>query len=187
VNSIVWVCSCQVTADFAYVETPVPSTHLYVTCGSCVFDFAGFLVENEFVNVVVMIVWSDKPFNVSGSHSIVAVGVLDRIRSMHELSVPLWNVLHAMGPGCIPLSICKPYSSHISISHGALMFVYLSLLLRGILVSSMLGDNSPTRVFQSPQMIYFSLCGNASSMSCIRLLVSSSSTPLRCRFGAGGM
>ena len=89
----------------------------------------------------------------SGSHAIVAVGVLDKIRSMHELSFPLWNVLHAMVPGYSPFSMCHPYSSHISISHGALIFVILSLLLRGSAVSSIFGDNSPTRVFQSPHII----------------------------------
>ena len=103
----------------------------------------------------------------SGSHAIVAVGVLDKIRSMQELSLPLWNVLHAMGPGCIPFSMCHPYVSHISINHGARIFVVLSLLLRGSAVSSILGDNSPTRVFQSPQISYVSFCGISSRRSCI--------------------
>ena len=131
-------------------------------------------------------VWSDKPVSVVGSHSIAAVVTLDSIRSMHDWSFPLWNVLHAIGPGCSPFMICHPCNSHTSISHGALLFVYLSLLCLGIVVSSILGDNSPTRVFQSPHTIDVSFWGNSSRMSCIWLLASSSSTPLRCRLVYGG-
>ena len=92
-----------------------------------------------------------------GSHSIFAVAMFDNIKSMHDLSFPLLNVLHAIGPGCSPFSICDPCISHTSMSHGALLLVILSLLLLWIVVSSIVGDNSPTRVFQLPHTSYVSL------------------------------
>jgi hypothetical protein len=45
----------------------------------------------------------------------------------------------------------------------------------------------PTRVFQSPQIMWMSLLGMSSNMSCMYYLVSSSSIPLLARFGAGGI
>ena len=185
-NSGDWVCASHAFAELAYVDTPYPSTHLYYVCGLHECGFAEYLLKDEVLSIVVIIAWSDKPFSVVGSHSIAAVVMLDNIRSMHELSFPLWNVLHAIGPGCSPFSICHPFSSHTSISHGALLLVILSLLLLGSVVSSILGDNSPTRVFQSPHISCVSLCGNSSKMSCIWLLASSSSTPRRWRLVDGG-
>jgi hypothetical protein len=96
-------------------------------------------------------------------------------------------VWHALGPGCSPFKICRLYSSHISISHGALLLVILSALLRGTMVSFIFGESSPTRAFQSPQTIYLSYCGNPSMISCIEHLASSSSIPLLSKLGVGGM
>ena len=72
-------------------------------------------------------------------------------------------------------------------SHGALLQVSLSALLLGSKISSILGDKVPTRVFQSPHIMCFSVLGKSSRMSYIRLLVSSSLMPLLIRLGAGGM
>ncbi len=72
-------------------------------------------------------------------------------------------------------------------NQGALLHVILSWLFLIILVSSMVGDSVPTRVFQSPQIICVSLRGMSSSMSCMYCRVSSSSIPLLARFGAGGI
>jgi hypothetical protein len=70
------------------------------------------------------------------------------------LTLPLSNVWRASGPGYYPFKILHPYNSHLSITHGALLFVVLSVLWRGMLMSSMVGDNSPILAFQSPHMTW---------------------------------
>jgi hypothetical protein len=50
-------------------------------------------------NYVISNTWSVKPWSVSGSYLIHCVVFLDRIKSMHDSSDPLWNVWHAGGPG----------------------------------------------------------------------------------------
>jgi hypothetical protein len=114
------------------------------------------------------------------------VATLESIRSMHDVSSPLLNVLHAIGPGCSPFNMCHPCISHVSISHGALVLVILSLLRLWMVVSSILGDNSPTRAFQSPHINYVVSRGKLSRMSDNMFLASSSSTPLRWRLVVGG-
>lgn len=73
------------------------------------------------------------------------------IKSMQDRSEPLAKVWQAAGPGCKPFKIYHPWISHCSISHGALAFLYVSLLSLGIVLSSMVGDRLPMRAFQSPQ------------------------------------
>jgi hypothetical protein len=51
------------------------------------------------------------------------VGVLDMMRSIHDVPYSLRNVMHASGPGCYPFSMRHPCSSHNSINHGALLFI----------------------------------------------------------------
>jgi hypothetical protein len=123
---------------------------------------------------------------VVGSYSIFAVATFESTRSMHDVSSPLLNVLHAIGPGYSPFNMCHPCSSHVSISHGALVLVILSLLRLWMVVSSILGDNSPTRAFQSPHISYVASRGKLSRMSYSMFLASSSSTPRRWRLVAGG-
>jgi hypothetical protein len=77
---------------------------------------------------------------------------LARTRSITERSVPLAKVYYAAGPGSNPLSIYQLYYSQSSITHDALEFVFLSMLFRGMCVSSIHGDSSPRRAFQSPHM-----------------------------------
>jgi hypothetical protein len=63
--------------------------------------------------------WSDKPMSVVGSYSMLQLGLLVIIKSIHELSSPRLNVSQAGGPGCNPFKIVQPCCSHISISQGA--------------------------------------------------------------------
>jgi hypothetical protein len=100
-----------------------------------------------------------------GSHSILSVVTFDKIRSIHDLSFPRWNVLHATGPGYIPFNMCHPNISHTSMSHGALLHVILSALRLENMVSSMFGDRVPTLVFQSPHITCISSLGKFSTMS----------------------
>ena len=93
-----------------------------------------------------------RPFRVSGSYSTPDVDMFERRRSIQDRAAPLSNVQRAGMPGCFPLRIYQPCSLHLSISHGALLFVVVSSLFLGICISSMVGDNSPTRAFQSPQI-----------------------------------
>ena len=95
-------------------------------------------------------VWSDSPFSVSGSYSTPEVDVLDRRRSIQDLSFPLAKVWRADGPGCAPFRMFQPYNSHNSISHVALLLVVLSSLCLEMEMSFIVGDRSPTRAFQSP-------------------------------------
>jgi hypothetical protein len=187
INSGRFVCSCHKFADVAYVLTPVPSIHLYTTCGLLLFTSYYFLVWKEVCILVVIRVWSDSPFNISVSHSTRCTDLLDMIRSMQDLSFPLWKVWHAIGPGYSPFRMCHPYSSHVAMSQGALVHVILSWLFLIVWVSSIVGVNVPTRVFQSPQMTWSAFCGRSSRISYINYLVSSSSMPLLLRFGAGGI
>ena len=186
-NSGRCVCSCQEVADVVYVLTPVPSIHLYTTCGLLLFTSYYFRVWKEVYILVVIRVWSDSPFNISVSHSILCIDLLDMIKSMQDLSFPLWKVWHAIGPGYSPFRMCHPYNSHVAMSQGALVHIILSWLFLFILVSSIVGVNVPTRVFQSPHMTWISFRGRSSSISYINYLVSSSSMPLLVRFGAGGI
>jgi hypothetical protein len=126
INSGLFVCSCQEVADVVYVLTPVPSIHLYTTCGLLLFTNYYFRIWKDVCILVVIRVWSDSPFNISLSHSTLYCAVLDMIKSMQDLSVPLWKVWHAIGPGYSPFRMCHPYSSHVAMSHGALVHVILS-------------------------------------------------------------
>jgi hypothetical protein len=116
----------------------------------------------------------------------VWVALFDNIRSMHDSALPRLKVVHAAGPGFAPFRICHPYNSHTSSNQGARSFVILSLLFLGIFISSIVGDSSPTRVFQSPQIIYVSWGGMHPSISSTKLLATCSSMPLFAKFGAGG-
>jgi hypothetical protein len=115
------------------------------------------------------------------------VAVLERMRSMHDLSVPLMKVWHANGPGCSPFKICHPCYSHSSINHGALELCFVSSLFRGMDMSSMVGDKFPMRVFQSPHITYVDLCGMHPTTSSIWLFITSSSKPRFYRLYTGGI
>jgi hypothetical protein len=52
----------------------------------------------------------------------------------------------------MPFNICQPHCSHVDMTHVALEFSCLSILFLGIVMSSIVGDSSPTLVFQSPHM-----------------------------------
>ena len=177
----------QDVADLVYVFIPVPSIHLYTIYGVLFYTTYFFRVKKAVYTWVVSRVWSDNPFRMSRSHYTRYIYLLDIIKSIQDLSLPLWKVWHAGGPGYIPLRIFHPYSSHMSMSQGALLHVILSWLFLIVLVSFMVGDNVPTRVFQSPQIMWMSLLGMSSNMSYMYCLVSSSSIPLLARFGAGGI
>jgi hypothetical protein len=70
--------------------------------------------------VVFVNTWSDRPIRVVGSYTILHVVLLVMIKSMHDLSSPLLNVLQAGGPGCNPFRIIHPCCSHMSISQRVL-------------------------------------------------------------------
>jgi hypothetical protein len=121
-----------------------------------------------------------------GSYSIFLLAAFVIIRSMHDLFSPLVKVYWAGGPGYIPFTICHPYTSHISISHGALAFVCVSMLCLTSLTSSTVEDASPIRVFQSPQITVVSVFGKQPTVSSTKLRATSSSIPLFCRHEVGG-
>lgn len=131
-------------------------------------------------------IWSDKPDIVASSYITLCTAVLDITKSIHDPELPLMNVLHARGPGYIPLRRCHPYNSHNSMSHGALVFVSLSTLFLGIFTLSISGESSPTRVFQSPHITYVAWCGIHPNMSSTWLLAICSSIPRFYKLGAGG-
>jgi hypothetical protein len=78
---------------------------------------------------------------------------------MQDPVSPFANVLQAEGPGYLPFRMCHPYCSHISMSHGARLLVCGSSLLRGMVISFIVGDMSATRAFQSPHTTYVACCG----------------------------
>jgi hypothetical protein len=121
--------------------------------------------------------WSDKPMSVVGSYSMLQLGLLVIIKSMHELSSPRLNVSQAGGPGCNPFKIVQPCCSHISISHGARWFVSLSLLILAVHISSSFGARLAILVFQSPHITVMSSDGKHPIVSSTRLLAMASSTP----------
>ena len=97
-----------------------PSTHLYIIYGL----FTSFLlVDISYIRgtciFVISITWSDRPFKVAGSYSIVYAGSFVSIRSMQDRSSPLVNVYCAGGPGCSPFRIYQPCCSHKVTIHGA--------------------------------------------------------------------
>jgi hypothetical protein len=72
------------------------------------------------VAIVVMTkTWSERPIRVVGSYIILVFFLFVMIKSMHDLSSPLLNVLHAGGPGCRPFKMSHPYCSQRSISQDA--------------------------------------------------------------------
>jgi hypothetical protein len=105
---------------------------------------------------------------------------------MHDLSSPLLNVLQAGGPGCNPFRICQPCYSHISISHCALWFVWISSLSLVVVMLSKCGARCAILVFQSPHMTYVSCYGKQPMVSSMRLLPSVSSIPRFCWLMIGG-
>jgi hypothetical protein len=131
--------------------------------------------------------WSDSPLRISGSYSTSDVDVLDKMRSTHDLTCYLENVWRAGIPGCCPFRIFHPYSSHRSISHGALPFVVGSSLILCICVLFIVGDKLPTLVFQSPQITCVIEFWKLPRMSSMRLLVTDSSTLRFYRFWVGGI
>jgi hypothetical protein len=116
-----------------------------------------------------------------GSYSIFLLAAFVKSRSMHDLFSPLVKVNWAGGPGYSPLTTCHPYTSHISISQGALALVCVSMLRLSSLTSSTVGDASPKRVFQSPQITVVSVLGKLPTVSSMKLRAISSSIPLFCR------
>jgi hypothetical protein len=130
--------------------------------------------------LVITKTWSERPINVVGSYVIVLDGWFVMIRSMHDESAPLLNVLQAGGPGCRPFRIFHPCCSHMSRSQGARWLVYLSSLIRVVEPSSRFGDRFAILVFQSPHITIVSCEGNPPIISSTRLLVTVSSIPLRC-------
>ncbi len=68
-NSGRLVYSYQNVADFMYVDIPVPSIHLYDTCGLLFYVTYFFRVKKEVYTWVVSRVWSDNPLRMSRSHS----------------------------------------------------------------------------------------------------------------------
>ena len=119
--------------------------------------------------------WSDSPLSVFRSYYMPSVHVLDMIRSIQDRSFPLLYVQHAGGPGYRPLSMCQPYSSHNSISHGAREFFFWSSLCLGMVVSSISGNKFPILVFQSPHTTVVTLFWKHSITSSIMLHATSSS------------
>jgi hypothetical protein len=130
--------------------------------------------------------WSERPMRVVGSYMIVLCLLLVMMKSIHDLSSPLLNVVQAGGPGYRPFRICQPYYSHMSINHGARLLVYLSSLSRVVLTSSIFGDKFAILVFQSPHITVVSYCGKHPIISSTRLLAIVSSIPLFCWLYSGG-
>jgi hypothetical protein len=75
----------------------------------------------------------------------------------------------------------------MDIIHGALAFVLLSILYLGMVTSSIVGDSSPMRAFQSPHTVVSVFCGMLPSMSSTKLRATSSSVFLFYKFYIGGM
>jgi hypothetical protein len=121
--------------------------------------------------------WSDRPISVVESYSILQLGLLVIIKSMHELSFPRLNVSQAGGPGCSPFKIVQPYCSQIPISHGARWFVDLSVLILAVCISSSCGARLAILVFQSPHITVVSPAGKQPTVSSTRLFAIASSTP----------
>ena len=136
--------------------------------------------------VVLTNTWSDRPMSVVGSYIMLQFVLFVMMKSMQELSSPLLNVLQAGGPGCNPFRIVQPYCSHISISHGVLWFVCLSLLSLVVLISSSFGAKLAILVFQSPHITVVSCDGKHPIVSSIRLLAMASSIPVFCWLLIGG-
>jgi hypothetical protein len=130
--------------------------------------------------VVLTNTWSDRPMRVVGSYMILQFFLFVMIKSMHDLSSPLLNVVHAGGPGYRPFKINQPYYSQMSISQGARWFVCLSSLILVVFTSSIFGDIFAILAFQSPHITVVSCCGKHPIMSSTRLRVTVSSIPLFC-------
>ena len=82
--------------------------------------------------------------------------------------------------------MCQPYNSHNARSQGARLFFIWSSLYLGMVMSSIVGDRSATRAFQSPQTTCTACCGMQPSISSMWLHATSSSTPRFYKFCAGG-
>jgi hypothetical protein len=136
--------------------------------------------------IVLIKTWSERPIRVVGSYIILLSFLFVIMKSMHDLSSPLLNVVQAGGPGYRPFRICQPYYSHMSINHGARLLVYLSSLSRVVFTSFILGDKFAILVFQSPHITVVSYCGKHPIISSTRLLATVSSTPLFCWLYSGG-
>jgi hypothetical protein len=136
--------------------------------------------------VVLINTWSERPMSVVGSYIILQFVLFVMMKSIHELSSPLLNVLQAGGPGCNPFRIVQPYYSQISSSQGVLWFVCLSSLSLAVLTSSRLGARFAILVFQSPHITVVSSDGKHPIVSSIRLLAMASSTPRFCWLMIGG-
>jgi hypothetical protein len=131
----------------------VPSVHLYVAGTFCSPGSSTcYCYKCGRYTWVVMSTWSENPFNMSLSYYMGCVPSLARTRSITERSVPLANVYCAVGPGYSPFSIYQLYYSHSSTTHAALELVLVSMLFRGMCVSPIFGDISPSLAFQSPHM-----------------------------------
>ena len=86
----------------------------------------------------------------------------------------------------MPFNICQPHCSHVDMTHGALEFSCLSILFLGSVMSSIVGDSSPTLVFQSPQMSDPFCVGMWLRVSSMQLRAISSSIPRFYKFCTGG-
>jgi hypothetical protein len=91
-NSGRLVYSYQEVADFVYEFIPVPSIHLYTTYVLLFYATNFFRVKKEVYTWVVSRVWSDNPLRMSRSHCTRYVYLLDSIKSIQDLSLPLWKV-----------------------------------------------------------------------------------------------
>lgn len=136
--------------------------------------------------VVFINTWSERPMSVVGSYIILPSVLFVMMKSIHELSSPLLNVLQAGGPGCSPFRIIQPCCSQISISQGVLWFVNLSLLSLAVLISSRFGARFAILVFQSPHITVVSCNEKHPMVSSMRLLAIASSTPRFYRLMIGG-
>jgi hypothetical protein len=154
---------------------------LYITyCSFLAAAAVWRLVRYGVATLVITNTWSERPFNVVGSYVMLLEDWFVMIRSMHDESSPLLNVLQAGGPGCRPFRIFHPYCSHMSRSQGARWLVCISSLNLVVESSPRVGDRFAMRVFQSPHITMVSLCGNPPIISSTMLLVTVSSIPLRC-------
>jgi hypothetical protein len=91
-NSGRLVYSYQEVADFVYEFIPVPSIHLYTTYVLLFYATNFFRVKKEVYTWVVSRVWSDNQLRMSRSHCTRYVYLLDNIKSIQDLSLPLWKV-----------------------------------------------------------------------------------------------
>jgi len=97
-------------------------THLYIFLAAVYYYTYLPLSRNCVRTVVVTNAWSERPFNVNGSHCIFYDAEVDMIRSIQDCWFPFLKVLQAGVPGYSPFSMYSPCYSQRVISHVALAF-----------------------------------------------------------------